>query len=115
MIGGFILGGGTNGNTLVVRGIGPSLGSLGVNNVLADPTLELHTADGALVASNDNWKVNDLTQESQENEVSATTLAPSNDLEATIVARLAPGTYTAILRGHNGGTGVGLLEFYNLQ
>jgi hypothetical protein len=114
MIGGFILGGGTNGSTVMIRGLGPSLASHGVSNVLPDPIVELHNTDGALVVSNDNWKVNDQTQESQEADVKATTIPPSNDLESAIVARLAPGTYTAVLKGKDGGTGVGLLEIYHL-
>ena len=68
----------------------------------------------ALIASNDNWKVSDLTGQSQETEVRATMLAPTNDLESAIVTSLAPGSYTAVVQGKNNGVGVGLIEAYDL-
>jgi hypothetical protein len=104
MIGGFIMLG-TNAEQVLVRAIGPSLpltGSLG------DPMLELHDANGGLLASNDNWR------DTQETEIAATGLPPSNDLESAIVETLAPNLYTAIVRGTNGATGVALIEIYNL-
>jgi hypothetical protein len=55
MIGGFTLGGNTANARVAVRGIGSSLTSSGVSNVLADPTLELHNANGTIMISNDNW------------------------------------------------------------
>jgi len=114
MIGGLIVGGGTGGSLVVVRAIGPSLSSAGVQGALADPTLELHDANGATLATNDNWKINDLTQQSQEAEVQAALLAPTDDLESAIVTTLAPGPYTAVVRGKNETTGVALVEAYNL-
>ena len=111
MIGGFIAGPNTSGNAKVlVRAIGPSLP---VSGALADPTLELVNGSGTTVASNDNWKTaSDGT--SQQAEIEATTIPPTNDLESAIVASVAPGNYTAIVRGNNNGTGVGLVEVYNL-
>ena len=67
-----------------------------------------------VVATNDNWKINDQTGQSQEAEIRATTIPPTNDLESAILATLSPGAYTAILAGKNGGTGVGLVEVYDL-
>ena len=119
MIGGFIVGG--TGTRADIRGflsgalLGPSLSSSGVQGALQDPTLELHDANGATTATNDNWKTNDQSQQPQESEVRATGLAPSSDLEAVIVAALPPGPGTAIVRGKNDGTGVALIEIYNLQ
>ena len=102
-IGGFIIPG-PDSKRVIVRGIGPSLGNFGVPDVLADPTLELHAGDGTLIATNDNWKSD------QQAEIEGTGLQPTNDLEAAIVATLpADGAgYTAILRGKNNTTGVGL-------
>ena len=115
MIGGIIVGAGQGGGSrVVVRAIGPSLADAGVQDALADPTLELHDGNGALIASNDNWKVSDLSGQSQEAEVRATMLAPSNDLESTIVTTLAPGNYTAVEQGKNSSVGVGLVEVYDL-
>jgi len=109
LIGGFIVTG-TDPKRVIIRGIGPSLNGVGVT--LSDPTLELH--QGTTVIKNDNWKINDQTGQSQEAEIRATTIPPTNDLESAIIATLPPGNYTAILAGKNGGTGVGLVEIYDL-
>jgi hypothetical protein len=108
MIGGLIITG-TGQENVIVRAIGPSLAQYGITNPLADPTLELHDGNGALIAFDDNWK------DSQEAEIQATGLAPSNDLESAIVAPLAPGNYTAIVRGKNDTIGVALVEAYGLN
>jgi predicted methyltransferase MtxX (methanogen marker protein 4) len=81
---------------------------------LADPILELHKPDGSVV-TNDNWKTNLATHLSQEAEVRATGVPPSNDLESAIVETLSPGSYTAIVRGKNNRTGIGLVEVYDLD
>jgi len=108
MIGGFILGG--NNNThVVVRGIGPSLG--GIPNALADPSLELHDSSGALLVSNDNWQDDTISA----TQLTALGLAPQNLLESGIYISLPPGAFTAILAGKDGGTGVGLVEVYNVH
>ena len=106
MIGGFILGGESGNANVVVRALGPSLTAFGVTGALADPTLELHDGNGALVQSNDNWK------ETQQTEIEATGLQPTNDLESAVFETLAPGAYTAIVAGKGDLTGVGLVEVY---
>jgi hypothetical protein len=111
MIGGFILGGSSNNTGIVVRGIGPSLAQFGLSNVLADPTLELHDGNGALLISNDDWQ-EDPVQAAQ---LSAHGLAPQDPKESGIFAPLPPGAFTAILAGKNGGTGIGLVEIYNVH
>jgi len=108
LIGGFIIDG-TEAKKVIVRAIGPSLGDFGVTDPLANPILELHYPDGTTVVTNNNWR------DDQEAEIMATGLAPSDDLEAAIVATLDPGPYTAIVRGVNGATGVGLVETYDLD
>ena len=108
LIGGFIIGNGGS-DTVVVRAIGPSLADAGVANPLADPTLDLYDANGAIILSDDNWR------ETQESLIQSTGLAPTNDLESAIIRSLEPGNYTAIVRGKDGGTGVALVEVYNLQ
>lgn len=108
LIGGFILNG-TAAKQVLLRAIGPSLQQSNVPDALADPTLELHRADGSLITLNDNWK------DTQQTEIQATQLAPQNDLESAILVTLQPGGYTAIVRGKNGTTGVGLVEAYDLE
>jgi hypothetical protein len=116
MIAGLIAGQGETGATaqVLVRALGPSLSNSGVQGPLQDPTLALHDANGATIATNDNWKINDQTQQSQEDLIRSSTVAPSTDLEAAIVASLPPGPTTAIVRGKNNSTGVALVEVYNL-
>ena len=105
MIGGMIVLG-QNPLRVIVRAIGPSLP---VPGALADPTLELRDGNGTLLAANDNWRSD------QEAEIIATTIPPSDDLESAIVRNLAPGNYTAIVRGVNDTTGVAVVEAYGLN
>ena len=99
---------GTEQKKIIVRGIGPSLGSSGVPGPLADPVLELYDSAGQLLARNDNWRSD------QETEILNSGVAPTNELESAIVATLSPGNYTAVLRGKGDGTGVGLVDAYDL-
>ena len=106
-IGGFIITGSTP-KHVIVRGIGPSLTHNGITDVLLDPVLELHGPSGFTTVTNDNWR------DTQEMAIQATGLAPTNDLESAIDATLAPGAYTAIVKGKNNTSGVALVEVYDL-
>ena len=96
---------------VIVRAIGPSLTNAGVPNALQDPTLELRDGNGGLIRSNDNWRTD------QQAEIIATTIPPTNDLESAIVATLPANgaSYTAIVRGVNGTTGVAVVEVYAIN
>ena len=94
---------------VVLRAIGPSLGSAGIVNPLQDPVIQLFDVNGALIVQNDNW--HDATPTA----IKATLLPPTDDREAGIVVSLDPGNYTAIVSGKNGSTGVALVEAYRLQ
>ena len=111
LIGGIIVVG-SDPQKVIVRAIGPSLGGAGVAGALQDPALELHDGDGTLIASDDNWR------DTQEAEIIATGVPPTNDLESAIVATMPASPtgidYTAIVRGVNGTTGVALVEVYAL-
>jgi hypothetical protein len=110
MIGGLIVGGNGDANAQVlVRAIGPSLGAAGVAGALQDPTLELFDADGNIIRANDDW------QQSQAAEIERTTIPPPHPAEAAIIAALPPGNYTAVVRGKNDSTGVGLVEVYSID
>jgi hypothetical protein len=91
---------------VIIRAIGPSLGLTGQ---LENPTLELRDSNGVLQAENDNWR------STQEAEINATTIPPTNDLESAIVRTLAPGSHTAIVRGVNSTTGIAVIEVYALN
>jgi hypothetical protein len=111
MIGGFTLGGNSSSARIVVRGLGPSLKKFFLEDLLADPTLELHNSNGTPTIANDNWE-DDAVSAAQ---LKANNFAPEDRLEAAIFIALPPGPYTAILAGKDGSIGLGLVEIYNLQ
>jgi hypothetical protein len=108
MIGGFMVHGNQPKN-VIIRAIGPELSQFGVPNFLADPTLELHNGNGALIALNDDWQTN------QAQEIQNSGHAPEDPRESAIIANLPPDNYTAIVRGVNHTTGVALVEVYDLS
>jgi hypothetical protein len=114
LIGGFIITG-TVGKKVVVRAIGPSLSNFGISMPLQDPILELRGSNGSLIASNDDWKINDQTHQSQQAAIQATGLAPTDEREAVLMAELGPAGYTAVVRGKDGAAGVGLVEVYDVN
>ena len=110
MIGGLIAQGGSK--KIIIRALGPSLGT-GVNAItgaLADPVLELRDGSGNLIAVNDDWGTS-----SQVSEIIASTIPPVNPQESAIVATLTGGSYTAIVRGVDGASGVALVEVFDLD
>ena len=94
---------------MLLRGIGPSLSAFGVPNPLADPVMELHGPAGFTTITDDDWI------DTQQAAITATGLAPTNDLESAILVTLAPGNYTAIVKGKNDTSGVGLVEAYDID
>jgi hypothetical protein len=109
LIGGFIITG-AQPKKVIVRAIGPSLSSF-FPGVLADPILELHGPKGFTTITNDSWRSD------QEAAILATGIPPSDNLEAAIVATLPANNaqYTAIVRGVNDTTGIGVVEAYDLD
>src|SRR5205807_813128 len=108
LIGGFIVQGDQI-TKVVVRAIGPSLTNFGVAESLADPMLEVHDGNGVLLAQDDDWRMY------QEQLLIDSGLAPTDDRESAMILSLQPGNYTAIVRGKDNSTGVGLVEVYNLD
>jgi hypothetical protein len=106
MIGGFIAGNGVT--KVIVRAIGPTLSNFGISGALQDPTLDLVNSNGVVIRSNNDWR------ESQQAEIIATGLQPGDDRESALVETVAPGNYTAIVRGNGNTTGVALVEVYNI-
>jgi hypothetical protein len=103
---------------VIIRAIGPELTQFGIANPLANPTLELHNQAGALMASNDDWQttvIGGIITSSQVNDIQNSGHAPTAASESAIIANLSPGNYTAIVRGVNNTTGVGLVEVYDLN
>ncbi len=117
VIGGFIVQGSAT-KRVIIRALGPELIQLGVPDALHNPTLELHNGTGTLIASNDNWVttiIGGIITQNQVRDIMNSGFAPSNGLESAIIADLPPGNYTAIMRGVNNTTGVGLVEVYDLN
>ena len=109
LISGFIVGD-VGSATVIVRALGPSLASSGVNGVLSDPTLTIYDSTGSVIATNDNWQ-----DDANAIYVQRNGLAPPNPSESALVLHLPAGAYTAIVRGADGGTGVALAEVYTLH
>ena len=114
LIAGFVI----NGNsprTVLIRGIGPTLGSYGVGGAIVDPQLELtQTVSGATVpvATNDNWNGDPMIA-SAASAVGAFALG-STSKDASILITLAPGVYSAKVTGVANTTGIGLIEVYEV-
>ena len=105
---------------IIVRAIGPSLAPFGIPDALANPTLEIHdaSANNATVATNDDWnntQVGGLITGDQSAEIASSGVPPSNDLESAIIADLAPGSYTAVVRGAGDTVGTGVVDAYDLS
>jgi hypothetical protein len=109
LISGFIAGDQAN-VTMIVRALGPSLGTLGVTNFLPNPFLTVYDSNGAAIATNDDW-----ANATHSEDLIRNGLAPTENFEAALVLHPPPGGYTAIVTGAGGGTGVALVEVYDLD
>ena len=109
LIGGFTAGNNPVGTSILLRARGPSLKNE-LPNALDDPTLELHDSNGATIATNDNW-----VSSPERTQIEGTGLPPDHPLESAILRTVTPAAFTAIVRGNNGGIGVGIVEIYNIR
>lgn len=110
LIAGFIIGGNAlSNNAVVLRARGPSLTAFGVPNALQDPTIELYNSAGTVIFSNNNWA------DTQQAQIQGKNLAPTDARESAILIALPAGSYTAIVRGNGGTTGIALVEVYDVQ
>jgi hypothetical protein len=109
LIGGFIVGG-SQSKTVIVRALGPSLATQGIGSPLSDPILELRDAAGSVLASNNNWG-----EGANAAQIQSEGFGPSQPAESAVRVSLNPGNYTAVVRSANGGTGIGLVEVYDLS
>jgi uncharacterized repeat protein (TIGR01451 family) len=116
MIAGFIVQG-SSPKRVLIRAAGPSLTQFGVPNALVNPRLELHDSNNT-IGMNDDWQttqIGGVITSDQVAEIQNSGLAPSDPAESAVIATLPPGSYTAIVQGVNGGTGVGIVEVYDLN
>jgi hypothetical protein len=107
-IAGFVISG-SSPKQVLIRGLGASLSNFGIVNPLQDPTLDLHDSTGNTIATNDDWQT-----ATNANQIPVA-FQPADSHEPVILATLQPGSFTAILRGKNGGSGVGLIEMNDLS
>lgn len=95
--------------TLLIRVLGRSLADAGLDDVLADPIILLYDGNGSKIATNNDWK------QTQQAEIEATGLAPTDDLESALIVTINPGAYSTVVTGRRGGTGLGFVQFYSLD
>ena len=102
---------------VLIRGAGPTLADLGVPGVLADPQLTLiDQSTGRTIATNDNWASGDDAAVIASAAQSAGAFPfPSGSRDAAMIVMLPAGAYTAQLSGVEGGTGVGIVEVYDVD
>jgi len=105
LIGGFIITGNIPKKVLLMAK-GPSIPLPGK---MLNPTLELHSGNGTVLTSNDDWR-----DSPDRVEIEASGLAPTDDRESAILQTLVPGVYTGVLTGKNNSTGIALVEVYDL-
>jgi hypothetical protein len=115
LIGGLIIVNGQGSRTILIRAIGPTLSKSGIATPLQDPTLELHDGTGTVIATNDNWKTDDQTGQSQQTAIEGTGIPPQDDRESALFKSLPPGQYTAIVRGKGNTTGLAVVEAYDID
>jgi len=108
LIVGFIVGDTANATT-IVRALGPSLGP-NVSGVLADPSLTIHDSNGVVLAANDNWQ-----DDPNMSAINQNALAPTNASEAATLLHAPPGAYSVVVTGVDGGSGISLVELFDLD
>ncbi|HEX8280677.1 MAG TPA: hypothetical protein VF551_04830 [Chthoniobacterales bacterium] len=119
LIGGFIIKG-TEPKKVIIRANGPSISVAGnpIAGRLENPTITLHDQSGTIIGRNDDWRITQpggVVSSDQQPEIQSTGLAPTDDRESAMIATLPPGPYTAIMRGVNNSTGIGVIEVYDLS
>lgn len=116
LIAGFVVSGET-GKTLLIRAVGPGLVPHGVGGVLADPILRVYRAGESMpIFQNDNWSATSYADEIAAKSAAAWAFPlPADSKDAVLLLTLPPGGYTAVVTGANGGTGVALVEVYELE
>jgi len=109
---GFIVSG-TTSETVLIRGIGPTLTSFGISGALPDTTITLFNSKGAAVTTNTTWGNNPMIAGAC-SLVGAFALPPFSK-DSAVMATIAPGAYTTQLTSPTGSTGLGMVEIYEVK
>jgi hypothetical protein len=113
LIGGFVVEGPAY-KRMLVRAVGPTLASFGVNNALSDPILTIYSGQ-SIVATNDRWTAGeDVTALTTASAGAGAFNLTANSEDAALLITLRPGPYTVEVKGKDGGEGVALLEIYEV-
>ncbi len=112
LIVGFALNGGEGTKPLLVRAVGPTLASFGVDGTLADPNLEIAPLSAPKIAENNNWG-GSASLKAAFSAVGAFALSNDTSRDAAIVVAPRAGAFTATVTGVGGTTGVALVELYD--
>jgi hypothetical protein len=112
LIDGFIVSGNAP-KKVLIRGVGPALAAYGLNNLLANPMLRLFQGN-TMIASNDDWGTGDATTIATVSSQIGAFALTANSKDSVLLLTLLPGLYTAQLSGADGGSGIGLLEVYEV-
>ena len=111
---GFVVGGGTGPRTVLIRAIGPTLGTLfGLPGTVADPQLALFNSASAKIGENDNWG-GTAALTAVFTSVGAFQLPNATSRDAALLVTLEPGNYTVQVSGVGGTTGTALVEIYEV-
>jgi hypothetical protein len=116
LIAGFVVNGGAS-RRMLIRGAGPTLAALRVSGVLADPRLTLiDQSTGQTIRTNDDWASGeDAAIIAQAATAAGAFPFASSSKDAAMIVMLPPGAYTVQLAGVNNGTGVGIVEVYDVD
>ncbi|MBL9201206.1 MAG: DUF1800 family protein [Opitutaceae bacterium] len=115
---GFVIGPGGPKNVLI-RAVGPALGSFGVAGTLGDPRIDLYDSStpARLITSNDNWQTT-VAGSTAATAATFTTVGAfalgNGSRDAALVATLGPGAYTAQVTGVANASGIALVEVYDV-
>jgi outer membrane protein assembly factor BamB/subtilisin family serine protease len=100
--------------TVLIRGLGPALATLGVGGTLSDPKLELYDGASNLLQSNDDWGATPTLVDAF-TQTGAFKFGTSPTKDAVLLVTLAPGSYTALVRGATPAlSGLALVEIYEM-
>lgn len=101
---------GSDSRRIVLRALGPSLGSAGLSGTVSDPVLRLFDSSNVEIARDDDWK-----SDPGAGEIQALGLSPKSSTEAATIQNLPPGSYTAVVSSKNSGRAVALAEAYDVS
>jgi hypothetical protein len=93
---------------ILLRAVGPTLTTQGIQHPLADPVLTVYNSKGEVVAQNDNWSVSPADHPTASTDLAAAAsqvgafALPANSKDAALLVDLPAGAYTMSATGGTG-------------